>query len=235
VQADLRCSVTPGQFVRAHPLLSSLTAAEAAALIEQSVVKSFPARSTVFLEGGVGDGVYGVLTGSVLVTVGSARGDDLILSVLPPGRLFGELAVLDGGGRTASTVTRVPSSLLFISRAVFLRVIATHPQLAAGVGALLGVYLRRNTRQASDAAFLDVAGRLARQLIELEAGVSVGESPRPTIQVSQYELACMLGVSREIVNRHLTSWRRAGLVEMSRGHLRIVDRRAMLALAADPA
>lgn len=226
--------MTPGQFVRSHPLLRDLTATEAAALIGQSFVKSLPARSTVFVEGDVGDGVYGVLTGSVLVTVGSARGDDLILSVLTPGRLFGELAVLDGGGRTATIVTRTPSRLLFISRALFLRVIATHPHLAAGVGALLGVYLRRNTRLASDAAFRDVAGRLARQLIELDAGVSAGESPCATIQVSQYELACMLGVSREIVNRHLTSWRRAGLVEMSRGHLRVVDSRAMQALAADP-
>jgi DNA-binding transcriptional regulator YhcF (GntR family) len=53
------------------------------------------------------------------------------------------------------------------------------------------------------------------------------------MHISQYELACMLGVSREIVNRHLTEWRRRGLVEMSRGHIRLVDNQAILALAQE--
>lgn len=225
--------MTPRQFLDAHPLLKHLSPTEATALVRQSVVKSFAARSTVFLRGDVGDGVYGVLSGSVSVTVQSAGGGDLILRLLESGELFGELAVLDNQGRTASVVARTPCTLLFIPRTTFLRVLARHPEVAAEVVPILAGYLRRNTRLVSEAAFLDVTGRLAKQLLELSGGRHAGEKHCSTIQVSQYELACMLGVSREIVNRHLTEWRRRGLVEMSRGRIRVVDSGAILELVQE--
>jgi CRP-like cAMP-binding protein len=196
-------------------------------------VKPVPARGIVFLRDDEGDGVYGILSGSVSVTIESAGGGDLILRLLEQGELFGELAVLDGRGRTASAVARSPCTLLFMPRPTFLRLLATCPEVAARVIPMLGGYLRRNTRLVTEGAFLDVATRLARQLIQLSGELHGGQGGRSTIDISQYELACMLGVSREIVNRHLTEWRRRGLVEMSRGHIRLVDNQAILALARE--
>lgn len=238
VLADLRCSVTPGQFLNAHPFLKDLRSCEATALLRHSAIKSFPARGVVFLRDDEADGVYGVLDGSVMVTIESSGGGDLILRLLGPGQLFGELAVLDGRCRTASAIARSPCSFLFIPRAVFLDVLATHPDVAAAVMSALSDYLRRSTRLILEATFLDVARRLARQLLELSGSSPAGEGLCTTlqvshIQISQYELACMLGVSREIVNRHLTSWRRAGLVEISRGRIRVLDGQAIAALARE--
>lgn len=225
--------MTPRDFLNAHPLLRGLAVDEVDNCLRHCIVKSVAARAIVFLEDDEGDGVYGVLDGSVSVIVESAGGEDLILRLLEQGELFGELAVLDGRGRTASVVARSACSLLFIPRAVFLRLLATRSEMAAGVIPLLAGYLRRNTRLVTERAFLDVATRLARQLIRLSAEQHVDESPGATIHVSQYELSRMLGVSREIVNRHLTQWRGRGVVEISRGHIRLIDKQAMLALSQE--
>jgi CRP/FNR family cyclic AMP-dependent transcriptional regulator len=225
--------VTPREFLSAHPLLRGLNPDEARDFLRATTVKSVPARGVVFLRDDEGDGAYGILSGSVSVTVESTDGGDLILRLLEQGELFGELAILDGRGRTASVVARSPCTLLFIPRAAFLRLLAGRPQVAAQVIPMLAGYLRRNTRLVTEGAFLDVATRLARQLVQLSGELHHGQSGCSTIHISQYELACMLGVSREIVNRHLTEWRRRGLVEMSRGHVRLVDNQAILALAQE--
>jgi CRP/FNR family cyclic AMP-dependent transcriptional regulator len=225
--------VTPREFLSAHPLLRGLNPDEARDFLRATTVRCVPARGVVFLRDDEGDGAYGILSGSVSVTVESTDGGDLILRLLEQGELFGELAILDGRGRTASVVARSPCTLLFIPRAAFLRLLATRHEVAARVIPMLAGYLRRNTRLVTEGAFLDVATRLARQLIQLSGELHGGESARSTMHISQYELACMLGVSREIVNRHLTEWRRRGLVEMSRGHIRLVDNQAILALAQE--
>ena len=233
VLTRLRHAVTPREFVSAHPLLRSLDPDEVRDFLRDSTVKSVPARGVVFLRDDEADGVYGILDGSVSVTVESTDGEDMILRLLEPGELSGELAVLDGRGRTASVIARSPCTLLFIPRAAFLRLLARRPEVAVRVISMLAGYLRRNTRLVADGAFLDVATRLARQLIQLSGDLDAGQSARSTIHISQYELACMLGVSREIVNRHLTEWRRGGLIESSRGQIRLVDNRAIVALAQE--
>jgi CRP/FNR family transcriptional regulator, cyclic AMP receptor protein len=225
--------VTPREFFNAHPLLSGLNPDEVRDCLRQSTVKSVAGRVIVFLRGDEADGVYGILGGSVSVMVGSADGGDLILRLLKQGELFGELAVLDGWGRTASVVARSPCTLLFIPKASFVRLLAARPEVAAQVIPVLAGYLRRNTRLVTEGAFLGGATRLARQLIQLTGQLQEPQNDRSTIHISQYELACMLGVSREIVNRHLAQWRRRGLVDMSRGHIRLIDKQAILALAKE--
>ena len=88
--------------------------------------------------------------------------------------------------------------------------------------ALLCDRLRRTTQLFEDAALQDVPVRLAKQLSALaeRQGIDAGE----TVAISQAELAQTLGVSREIVSRHLGVWREAGLVELGRGRIRIRDR-----------
>lgn len=225
--------MTPEQFLGVHPLLKDLESSERTRLVHRSAIKTFAARATVFLREDEADGLYGILSGSVAVTVESSDGGDLILRLLSEGQLFGELAVVDGRGRTASVITRTPCTFLFIPRVVFLEVLANRPDVAAAVTLALSDYLRRSTRQVSEAAFLDVTHRLARLLVELGGSSPATVGRGTTVQVSQYELAGMLGVSREIVNRHLTSWRRSGIVETGPGRIRLLDGRALEALAQE--
>jgi CRP-like cAMP-binding protein len=162
----------------------------------------------IFRLGDPGDGLYGVLAG--------------------------EVALLDGKGRSATALARQPSELLFLGRAAFLPFLAARPALAVRMLALLCERLRRTTELVEDSLFRNVPERLARQLgalVSRQMGEVRPEGP-VTLVISQAELARMLGVSREIVSRHLLLWREAGLVELGRERIVLRDTRALDRLLA---
>jgi CRP-like cAMP-binding protein len=164
-----------------------------------------------------------VLEGRIVVTVESAQGKELILNMFGPGEFFGEIALLDGKGRTATAVARDASRLVFLSRAAFLPFLSEHHEAAVRIIAFLCERLRRTTALVEDSTFLSVSTRLAKQLAVL-ASSGRGEA---TIRLSQEELAQMLGVTREMVSRQLALWREAGVVEIGRGWIRVRDSEAL--------
>jgi CRP-like cAMP-binding protein len=97
--------------------------------------------------------------------------------------------------------------------------------------AFLCARLRRATNLVEDSAFLNVPSRLAKQLIALIDGNGPRDAAA-TLQISQNELARMLGVSREMVSKQLAVWREAGIVELGRRRLIVRDERALEQLIA---
>lgn len=213
--------MTPQELIRRHPLLATLDENESRELLRHAHTKPYAAGKTVFLEGDPGDGLYGVLSGRIVVTVESVAGKELILNTFGPGEFFGEIALLDGKGRTATAMAREPSVLLFIARSVFLPFIERRPAIAVRMIAFLCERLRRTTHLVEDSTFLNVPTRLAKQVSGLahEYGRRDGADGGITVRVSQDELARMLGVSREIVSRQLGVWREAGVLDIRRGQL----------------
>ena len=214
--------MTPEDLLARHDLLGILSPDERHALLRHVAVRAVAAVQTLFRQGDPGDGIYGILAGRVVVTVESAEGKELILNMFAPGDFFGEIVLLDGKGRTANAVVREAGRLVFLPRGEFLPFLERRPALAVRMIALLCDRLRRTTQLFEDAALQDVPVRLAKQLSALaeRQGIDAGE----TVAISQAELAQTLGVSREIVSRHLGVWREAGLVELGRGRIRICDR-----------
>lgn len=217
--------MTPEGLLAQHHLLGTLDEADRQALLAQARIRHLAAGSTIFHRGDPGDGLYGVLRGRITVSVESEEGKELILNTFGPGSFFGEIALLDGGGRTASAGVREAATLLFVGRSAFLPFMEARPRLAVRMIALLCERLRRTTQQMEDSIFLGVPARLARQVLALaDAGGG--------IVISQAELAQTLGVSREIVSRQLSIWREAGFVSLGRGRITLLDRRAIDTLAA---
>lgn len=212
--------MTPKDLFGLHPILATLNAEETRHLLARSTVRRFGAGATLFYKDDPGDGLYGVLAGRVVISVGSDTGKELILNMFGPGEFFGEIALLDGKGRTGTATAREDSELLFLSRAVFLPFLRQQPEAAIRIIALLCERLRRTTDLVEDSAFLDTARRLAKRLVVLG---SAGHE----ISLSQAELAQMLGVSREIVSRQLSVWREAGIVELGRGRITVRDSGAL--------
>lgn len=227
--------MTPQDLFRLHPFLGALTESESRELLSHAARRRVPAGHVVFRKDDPGDGLYGVLAGRIVVTVESATGKELILNMFGPGEFFGEIALLDGKGRTATAVTREASELLFLNRAVFQPFLVQRPEATLRIIALLCGRLRRTTDLVEDSAFLGVATRLAKQLAVLmdrygrpamhPAGGA--DAAGATLHISQEELARTLGVTREIVSRQLAIWREAGIVELGRGRLTVLDPEAL--------
>jgi CRP-like cAMP-binding protein len=188
-------------------------------LLKHAVMKRVARNQMVMHRGDPGDGLYGVLSGSVVITVDSARGKELILNRHGPGEFFGEVALLDDAGRSASARAGENSRLLFLARGDFLAFLHGRPELMLRIVALLCTRLRRATGIIEDMAFLDVPTRLAKQIVRSVAAGASGAGP---VRLSQAELARMLGVTREFVNKQLVAWREAGILEL--GHRRVVIR-----------
>ena len=210
-----------------HPFFSALTGDEARELLRRAPVKRFQAGELVFRRGDPGDGLYGVLSGNILIVAESAEGRDLIINRHGVGEIFGELALLDGKGRSAAAVVHEASELIHVGRDGLLLFLRQRPDAMIRVIAFVCGRLRRITGLVEDAAFLDVPARLAKQIVTLSEAADAAPDAPVTLRISQNDLARMLGVSREFVGKQLVAWRDAGIVELGRRRLTIRDAQAL--------
>jgi CRP-like cAMP-binding protein len=141
------------------------------------------------------------------------------------GDFFGDISLLDGQPRSASASAVVETTILTLERADFIALITRRPAAAMAVLEAVARRLRETDEMASDLAFLDVAGRLAKKLLELGSthGVERGDGMLIDLPVTQEELANMIGVTRESVNRNLSDFRRRGLIKNQGRKIVIVD------------
>jgi CRP/FNR family cyclic AMP-dependent transcriptional regulator len=223
----------PQDLLRFHPFIGALGELDAEELMKQAITRRFQANDVIFRKGDPGTGLYGVVSGRVVVVADSAEGKELILNVFGPGEYFGEIALLDGEGRSATAIAREPSELLFLGRQHFMPFLARSPEATSRIIRLLCKRLRRTTALVEDSIFLPVSLRLAKQLLALVDVYGLQAEARPTFPVSQGELGRMLGVSREIIARQLAIWRHAGLVEMQRSRITLRDRAALAAMVGN--
>lgn len=190
-----------------------------------SVTKQLARRETLFNRGDDGDALYAVIEGLVRIWVGSDSGKELTFSIMEPGDVFGEIALLDGLSRTANATAQEATQLLVIQRSAFLAVLEGDALLGRHIIELLCERLRRKTDLLSDFAFAELPVRLARKLNDLVTAHAEidGNSAKLGRIFSQTELAQMLGVSREAINKQLAAWSQKGIVSTEEGGLTITD------------
>ena len=192
------------------------------------------ADTLLFQQGEEGDALYGIAEGLVRIWVSGEAGKELTLALLEPGDVFGEVALLDGLPRSASADAVEDCLLVVVRREAFLPLLAAESGLARHVIELLCERLRESTDRASEFAFLGLAARLARKLQALAVAHGQDEKGgaiRITLKLSQGELAQMLGVSREAVNKQLKAWTQEGLVHHEQGQVVITDRKRLAEVA----
>ena len=213
------------ELLRRTRLFAGLDQPTLRALAERSVERSFPRHGRLFFQGDPGNGLFVVASGLVKVVVTSEDGEEMVLVTLGPGEALGELAVVDGGPRSAAAEALEPTSALLITRPVVLELAARDPALTEALLQALGGLLRRLTEQASDLVFLDLPGRMAKLLAGLaaERGTATAEGIELDAILTQTDLAGMVGASRQSVNQILQGFARRGYLQV-RGRRIVIHR-----------
>jgi CRP-like cAMP-binding protein len=205
---------TSAELLQRVPFLAGLSDEDREALAAAIARKRYRRGDIIMQKEEPGHALFIVERGAVRIYVPSAQGNDLILAVLGPGDFFGDLSLLDGRPRSASASVSMETTLLMLERADFISLLTNRPTAAMAVLEAVAGRLRETDEMASDLAFLDVAGRLAKRLLDLASAHGVERSGGILIDlaVTQEDLANMIGVTRESVNRNLSEFQSLGLI-----------------------
>ncbi len=209
----------PGARLGQTLLLRNLREAELDRVAELFHRRTFPSRTRLIQANDPGDTLFVVIAGSVKVHIAQLDGSEVILAILGPGEVVGEISVLDSLGRSASATTLEESVLLAIARSAFWESLRTIPAMAYNLVLILCRRLRLANAHIQCLATLDVSSRIAVQLLSLAD--EYGE-PQKTgsilipMRLTQTDLAGLVGASRVRVNQVLVGYKRLGYVSVDR-------------------
>jgi len=210
------------------PLFAGLSSEQLAKVEGLAEVRQYAGRAVVVNQGEPARALFAIVRGRLKVASCGPDGRDTVLGIMAEGEVFGEVALLDGGVRSATCTAIEPCELLVIERAQFLELLEESPAIAVKLLDVLAKRLRRLSQRSEDAAFLDVPSRLARSLLDLasrfgEGGRAPSKEIRISLKLSQQELGDLVGATRESVNKHLSDWTRQGFVRLQGGRMVISD------------
>lgn len=212
------------------PLFSDLDANELDRVVSVAVPRSFPPGVRVFHEGDDSDACYVVRAGDLRVTREHSDGRAITLATVAEGDFFGELAMLDGGTRSASVETISDCELIALPARDMRRVIAKNGDIAAKLIVALTRRLRETNERVARQSFQTVPSRVAGVLNQLIAEETIPEGrDGVTVRMTQADLAQLAGTSRESVSRFLATLERAGVVAVGRGRVTIKEPRRLRA------
>jgi CRP/FNR family transcriptional regulator, cyclic AMP receptor protein len=211
--------------LRRAPLFEALDEQETKALQAGVTDVELARGDRLFDEGDDGDRLYVVLEGKIKLTRTSADGRENLISLIGPGEMFGELSLFDPRPRTmgASAVTDV--RLAALGHDDLRTWLTAHPDVAMHLLAALARRLRRTNDVMSDLVFTDVPGRVAKALLDLAArfGTQQGDGLQVNHDLTQEELAQLVGASRETVNKALADFVARGWIQLHPKSVLVID------------
>lgn len=186
--------------------------------------RSWAAGATIFVIDDPGSSMMLVRSGNVRISYPTPDGHAFLLAELGPGDVFGEIALLDGGNRSADATAATDCTLLVFERRDFLPMLEASWRLTEAVLKVVCERLRKADAHIADLAFSELPVRLAKALLARARVDGLGVSH---VLDSQSTLASMVGSSREAVNRCLRKWQDAGVVTIAEGRIRLEDPEAL--------
>ena len=211
--------------LRSAALFSALDDDAAAALRMSMVEQKLAKGDVLFMEGEPGDKLYVIESGRIKLGHAAPDGRESIIAVLGEGEMLGELSLFDPGPRTATAVAVTPSKLLSMGHEALLPWLVGRPDLAVSLLAALARRLRRTNEALADLVFSDVPGRVAKALLDL--GTKFGEDTTDgrvvRHELTQEELAQLVGASRETVNKALADFSQRGWIRIEQRSVTLLD------------
>lgn len=230
VSAPGPMSETYEYLLRSISLFRELSTAELANVAALARVRHYPARTAVVTQGEEALALFAIVRGRLKVVSSGPDGRDTVLNIMGDGEVFGEIALIDGGVRSATCRTLGPCELLSIQRGPFLELVEREPSMGLKLLKVLARRVRHLSQRSEDNASLDVASRLARRVLDLAARFGERQpqgSVLVQIKLSQQELGDLVDATRESVNKHISDWTRLGLLRVEDGFLVILNIQAL--------
>ena len=193
-------------------MFANFSADQLRTLVTVVMRRNAPRGSVIMAEGDRVDSLYIVISGRLKVMMGEADGKEVILGILGPGEIFGEMGLIDDGPRSASVVAIEPCELMVVTKRDFKRCMVESFDTAMTVMRVLVRRLRAADRKIGSLAMLDVYGRVARLLLDLSEDVD-GQRV-VTKRLPKQDIAKMIGASREMVSMVMRDLEHSGYFEV---------------------
>lgn len=189
--------------LRGANIFSDLNDDQLDQIVKLSKTRNYLKNSMIILEEEYGDIVFVIKTGTVKITRVNDEGKEVILALLGPGEIFGELAILDGEARSANALAQENCKLVLINREEFLDILKHNFQISFRLMCELAKRLRKSDQQIEALSLSDAEHRIGVSLLNLAEDMGVIRKGKVTIQnlPFQQDIANMAGTSRETVSR----------------------------------
>jgi len=207
-------------------LFSHLPNESVEALGKQLQHRRYDREQIIFHKNDPGSTLYIIISGKVKILLPSPEGENVIVALLSTGEFFGELSLFDGAPRSATAVSADSTEILTLDKDDFNRYILENPRAALVILSELSLRLRRTDELLSDAAFCNLATRLAKRLMELAhryGQPGANGAIRINLRLKQQDLADMSGATRESVNKVLKMLKEQRLIQWSKGIITLLD------------
>ena len=205
----------------------AVPAARRALLLAEASVRSVAGGTQLYGVGDPPDGLWAVLDGQVRLIGYPAVGAELVVLMMGPGTWFGELSTLDAGPRPHDAIAFGPARVLHIGIEAFRRLAGDTPELWWDIALLACAHQRASLAFMMNTLSQPIPVRLARTLAGL-ARTAGGDS----VALRQEDIAAMIGVSRQTLNKALKAMERAGVIAVEYARIRVVDAEGLRRLGA---
>ncbi len=205
----------------ASGLFQVLRPEELDSVLAHAVMRRYPRSAILMRKGDPSTGMAVIVAGRVRVGSTDAGGREVTLTVLGPGEVLGEIALIDGELRSADVVAIDECVALTVDRARFLHLLRGNVDLCLRLMGFLCARLRRANTAVEELALRDLPGRLGSVLLRLarDCGKPTPGGTRIELRLSQKDLGSLIGASREKVNRQLRRWEQDGVLAFDGGHI----------------
>jgi CRP/FNR family transcriptional regulator, cyclic AMP receptor protein len=217
--------------LEAMPLFSGLTHQQLQWMAARMYTRVFPSEENIIIVGTPGEIVYFVVTGIVKVYSPQLDGSEVIIDLLGPGSLVGEMSLLDQSARSASVITLEETQTAWMNGDDFRQALKTFPVLAFNLLKVLSTRLRLTNEHMQALASLEVHGRVAHQLLafaEFYGRALPGGAVKIDLRLPQGEIAELVSASRKRVNQAMGDLKREGLISFdSEQHVTLLNSQAL--------
>ena len=211
------------EVLRKAPLFTNLDDEVFAILTSELTEVELSRGASAFHEGDQGDQLYVIMSGKIKLGRTASDGRENLVAVLGPGEIFGEMALFDPSPRSTAATAVSETQLAGLNHENLMKVLERNPAVSQQLLQALARRLRRTNENLADLVFSDVPGRVAKALLDLadRFGSTTEDGVHVPHDLTQEELAQLVGASRETVNKSLAEF-------VSRGWIRLEGRAVTL-------